>query len=235
MPGQAIELQRLDMRHWRNLSQAGHLRNCCARTEVEKHAVSLDGSRTAIAQLDFHRATSDESRNAINQFRAAAFGVISVYLAQFSDHRAFSPLNSRHVDAQRISLEPELHAAPGQGDYLGGPDQVLAWQAGDVGTGATEQAALYNYRSTTAIAGPCGKFASDSAADNQVVTFPNIRHLIRLPNRMSREIGFAESRLGPARRGSCSFRKCSVRRWRPSRRFHRHPNRRHGRARDPRP
>src|SRR6266404_991884 len=181
MPGQAIKLQRLDMRHWRSLGQGGHFGDCGARTEVEKHAVSLDCSCAAIAQLDFHRATSDESRNAINQFRAAAFGVISVYLAQFSDHRAFSPLNSRHVDAQRISLEPELHAAPGQGDYLGGPDQVLAWQAGDVGTGATEQAALYNYRSTTAIAGPCSKFASDSAADNQVVIFLNVSHLIRLP------------------------------------------------------
>src|ERR1700719_2123507 len=41
----------------------------------------------------------------------------------------------------------------------GGPDQVLAWQAGDVRTGATEQPALYNHRSTTAIAGPCGEFA----------------------------------------------------------------------------
>src|SRR5713101_3542247 len=79
MPGQAIKLQRLDMRHRRSLGQAGHLRNCCARTEVEKDAVSLDGSRTAIAQLDLHCAGSDESRNAIDQFRAAAFGVIAVY------------------------------------------------------------------------------------------------------------------------------------------------------------
>ena len=102
----------------------------------------------------------------------------------------FRRLDSRHVDAQRISLEAELHAAPGQGDYLGGPDQVLAWQAGDVGTGATEQPALYNYRSTTAIAGPCSKFASDSAADNQVVILLNVSHLIRLPDRMSREIPF---------------------------------------------
>src|ERR1700719_5399555 len=46
MPGQAIELQRLDMRHRRSLGQAGHLRNCRARTEVEKDAVSLDGSRS---------------------------------------------------------------------------------------------------------------------------------------------------------------------------------------------
>src|SRR6266481_6582924 len=228
MPWRAIKLQRLDMRHRGSVGQAGHLRNCCARTEVEKDAVSLDCSCATIAKLDFHRAGSDESRNAIDQFRAAAFGVIGVYLAQFSDHRAFSPLNSRHVDAQGISLEPELHAAPGQGDYLGGPDQVLAWQAGDVGTRAAEQPALNDYRSTTAIAGPRGKFASDSAADNQVVIFLNVSHLIRLPDRMSREIGFAESRLGPARRGSCNSRKYSVRRWRPSRRFHRHPNRRHG-------
>src|SRR5271163_4490989 len=162
MPGQAIELQRLDMRHWRNLSQAGHLRNCCARTEVEKHTVSLDCFCATIAPLDFHRATSDESRNAIDQFSAAGFGVILVCLAQLSDHRALAALDRRHVDAQRISLEAELHAASGQGNYLGGPDQVLAWQAGDVGTGATEQPALYNYRSTTAIAGPCGKFAGDS-------------------------------------------------------------------------
>ena len=182
MPGQTIELQRLDMRHWRSLGQAGHFGDCGARPEVEKHAVSLDCSCTAVAKLDFHRATSDESRNAINQFRAAAFGVIGVYLAQFADHRAFAPLNSRHVDAHGISLEPELHAPPGQGDYLGGPDQVLAWQAGDIGTGATEQAALDNYRSTTAIAGPCGEFAGDSTADNQVVILLNVGHLIRLPN-----------------------------------------------------
>src|SRR4029077_17374039 len=124
---------------------------------------------------------------------AAAFGVISVYLTQFSDHRAFSPLNRRHFDAQRISLKPELHAAPGQGDYLGRPDQVLARQAGDVGTRATEQPALDNYRSTTAIAGPCGKFAGNSATDNQVVILLNVGHFIRLPYRTSREIRFAES------------------------------------------
>src|SRR6266481_9568532 len=231
MPWRAIKLQRLDMRHRRSLGQAGHFGDCGARTEVEEHAVSFDSFCATIAQLDFHRATSDESRNAINQFRAAGFGVISVYLTQFSDHRAFSPLNSRHIDAQRISFEPELHAAPGQGDYLGGPDDVLAWQAGDVGTGATEQPALYNYRSTTAIAGPCGKFTSDSAADNQVVILLNVSHLIRLPDRTSREIGFAESRLGRGRRGSCSSRKCSARRSRPSRRSRRHSALRLERAR----
>src|SRR5579864_4799575 len=75
MPGQAIKLQRLDMRHRRSLGQAGHLRNCCARTEVEKDAVSLDGSRATVAKLDFHRARSDESRYAMNQFGAAGFGV----------------------------------------------------------------------------------------------------------------------------------------------------------------
>src|SRR6266446_8641398 len=120
MPGQAIELQRLDMRHWRSLGQAGHLRNCGARTEVEKHAVSLDRFCATIAKLDFHRATSDESRNAIDQFRAAAFGVVLVCSAQLSDHRALAALDGRHIDAQGISLEAELDAAPGQGDYLGG-------------------------------------------------------------------------------------------------------------------
>src|SRR4029077_4097306 len=150
---------------------------------------------------------------------AAAFGVISVYLTQFSDHRAFSPLNRRHFDAQRISLKPELHAAPGQGDYLGRPDQVLAWQAGDVGTRATEQPALHNYRSTTAIAGPCGEFAGDSAAYDQVVILFNLGHLIRLLGLISRGIRVAESPLARARRGSYSSRRCSARRWRPSRRF----------------
>src|SRR5260221_7854777 len=176
------------MGHRRSLGQAGHLRNCRTRTEVEKDAISLDGSRPAIAQLDLHGAGRDESRNAIDQFRAAGFGMLLVCLAQLSDHRALAALDRCHVDAQRISLEPELHAAPGQRNYLGGPDQVLAWQAGDVGTGTTEQPALYNYRSTTAIAGPCGKFPGDSTADNQVVILLNVGHLIRLPDQMSREI-----------------------------------------------
>jgi hypothetical protein len=46
---------------------------------------------------------SDESRNAINQFRAAAFGVISVYLAQFSDHLVAGALSrQRLLGADRI-------------------------------------------------------------------------------------------------------------------------------------
>lgn len=109
-------------------------------------------------------ARSDESRNAIDQFRAAGFGMILAYLAQLPDHRAFAALDSRYVDAQRVSLEPELDAAPGQGDYLGRPDQVLAWQAGDVGTGDAEQPALDDCHATRAVAGPCGKFAGNSAA-----------------------------------------------------------------------
>ena len=63
---------------------------------------------------------------------------------------------------------------------------VLAGQAGDVGTGATEQLALDNHCSTTAVVGPCGKSASDSAADDQVVILLNVGHLIRPPYPMSR-------------------------------------------------
>src|SRR5215472_1940446 len=55
--------------------------------------------------------------------------------------------------------------------------------------------------------------------------------LIHLPNPMSRLIGVAESRLVRARRDSCSSRKCSTRRGRPSRRSRRHSNRRRGRER----
>src|SRR5690349_5717990 len=138
MSRQAIELQRLDMGHWHSLGQAGHFGNRGVRTKVEKHAVAPDGSRAAIAQLDLHRAESDESRDAIDQFRAAGFGVLLVCLAPLSDHRALAPLDGRHVDAQGIRLEAELDAAPGQGDYLGGPDDVLAGQTGDVWTGAAE-------------------------------------------------------------------------------------------------
>src|SRR5580704_2659016 len=166
MVGQTIELQRLDMRHWSSLGQAGHFGDCGARTKVENDAVSLDGSRAAIAQLDLHCAGSDESRNAIDQFRAAGFGAVLVCRAQLPDHRALAALDGRHVNAHRFSLESEFYATPGQGDYLRGPDQVLAGQAGDVGTGATEQPALNDCHSTTAVAGPCGKFAGGSAADN---------------------------------------------------------------------
>src|SRR6266851_5627875 len=60
MPWQAIKLQRLDMRHRGSVGQAGHLRNRCARTKVEKPAVSLDCSCATIAQLDLQCAGSDE-------------------------------------------------------------------------------------------------------------------------------------------------------------------------------
>src|SRR5713226_3807917 len=162
MFGQAIELQRLDMRHRRSLGQTRHFGDCGARSEVEKHAVSLDGSGAAVAEPDLDGARSDESRSAIDQICAAGFSVILVYLAQLSDHRALTVLDGRHVDAHRFSLESEFCAAPRQGYYLGGPDDVLARQAGDVWTRAAEQPALNDCHSTTAIAGPCGKFASDS-------------------------------------------------------------------------
>src|SRR5580700_7911039 len=60
MSGQALKLQYLDMRHWRSFSQARHFRDRGARSEVEKHPVSLDSPRGAVAELELHGARSNE-------------------------------------------------------------------------------------------------------------------------------------------------------------------------------
>src|SRR5215469_191351 len=52
VPRQAIEVERLDMRHWPGLSQARYLRECRARTEVQKDPLSPNGSGTSTVELN---------------------------------------------------------------------------------------------------------------------------------------------------------------------------------------
>lgn len=66
MSRQAIEFQRLDMRHWRSLGEAGHVGNCVARANIGEHAISRERLRAAVAKLDFDSARSNESRDIHN-------------------------------------------------------------------------------------------------------------------------------------------------------------------------
>jgi hypothetical protein len=129
-----------------------------------------------------------------------------MHLAQFFDHHAFAPLDGGHIDAHRFSLQAEFHTAPRQRDDLGGPDHVLAWQAGNVGARAAKQS-TFDYGGSMGVARPRDEFAGYSAADNQVLIPLNVRHLMRLLVLMSPAIRFVENRFGRARRGSCSSRK----------------------------
>ena len=132
-----------------------------------------------------------------------------VHLAQIPDHPALVALDWCRIDPQGISLEAELQAAPGQRDYLDGPGQVLGWQADDVGTGAAEQPALYNYRSRTVIT-PGGEFTGDSAPYIKVVITLNVGYSIGLAGSMCPEIPSSENRSRLARRGSGNSRRYSA-------------------------
>src|SRR5262245_56843865 len=93
------------------------------------------------------------------------------------DHVALALANHCHVDRARLKRPAVFR---GVAHEMGDPrarDLVLAWPAGDVGTGAANPFAFYDSRSPTGFCHvPSDKLAASSAAENQNVILLRLGH-----------------------------------------------------------
>src|SRR5271156_2197415 len=86
----------------------------------------------------------DKTSRTHDQFRPGLFVDVEMHIDQASDHLAFAVAHDRHVDARVLLADAEFFAPVEKRGDLRAVNDVLARQAGDVGTGTADPFALNN-------------------------------------------------------------------------------------------
>ena len=96
-----------------------------------------------------------------------------MHVDQAGHHFTLAITDSRHVDADIVLADSELHAAKEVGSDLGAVNNILARKAGNVGAGATDPFSLDDKGFLSLLGqGPGDELAGLSAAeDDEVVVF----------------------------------------------------------------
>src|SRR5262249_6842782 len=149
MRWQIVKLERLDVRERASGLEPGHTRNRRVRAHVDEHAVADKHPRAAVVQMDLERLRGHEPAGAHDQLGTTRLEVAQVRVNLLIDHGTLSITNGCHIDGDTPRLRAVLGAVAHQRRYLCAIDLVLAGQAVDVGTGATDPATLHDGRPST--------------------------------------------------------------------------------------
>ena len=128
-------------------------------------------------QLDLERLRGHEPAGAHDQLGAARLVVVQMRGDLVVDHAALPAANRRHVDLDSPRLRAVLGAVANQRCDLGALDLVLAGQAVDVGTGATNPSSFHDGRpSPRSRHVPRQELATRATAKNQDFNSFRLRH-----------------------------------------------------------
>src|SRR5262249_17877103 len=122
--------------------EPGYARNGRVRADVDEYAVADQRPPAAVVQLHLERLRAHEPTRAHDELGAARLEAVQLPGDLVVDHVALAVADRRHVDLDTTRPRAELGAVAHQRRDLGAPDLVLAGQAIDVDTGATDPSAL---------------------------------------------------------------------------------------------
>jgi len=161
-------------------NEAGHVRHCRARAQVQEDAITADAAGTAVGQLNVDRSFRDEAGLAHDEFGAAGSVAVEMHLAQAVDHCPLSALYALHVGRRRPEFDSKFGCLPGERANLGGVNNVLARQAGYVRARPADQLPL-NDGGAMAVTRHCPRkiLARFTTADDENVVILDTRHLLR--------------------------------------------------------
>jgi hypothetical protein len=142
MFGKHGEREGFDVGEWGRFGEAGNGFDGSAGAGGEEDAVGTQGARAAVVQGDFNSLFGDEAAEAHHDL-GMAFGVVGEVDLQIAvDQLLAAGVDACHIDAPAAVDHAELGAALEILSYLGAVDDVLAWQAGDVGAGSADALVL---------------------------------------------------------------------------------------------
>ena len=125
---------------------------------VKKNPFASEQPASPFVQLYLNRLRPDESAFAHDQLSATDLVIVKVYCLEVFHHLPLSIPNAVHINGKSARLNAELRPPTEQSGHFGAMNDILAWQASDVGTGAADQLAFYDgsvltflLRSTTAV------------------------------------------------------------------------------------
>ena len=166
--------------------QTGRVGYCRAASEVHENALSCERTFAPIAQCDVNGARCDECAFAEDELIAAILVQgRAIFIEMNPDdtvhHFALAGVNSRHVDGDRPGLDPELPMPANERCDLSGINDILAWQAGHIGTRSADilpiddggPLSFFGHR-------PGRQFAGCAAAQHEDIEFFGWIHVIYL-------------------------------------------------------
>jgi hypothetical protein len=178
VPGQPVQVEELDVSHRPGRGQAGQVGHCRVGAQVQEDAVAADPAGTAAGQFHLDGPRLGEAGVAHDEFGPAGPVPVQVQPAQAVDHDALPVLDALHAGGGRPRFDSEFGGPPGQGAHLGGVDDVLARQAGDVRARPADQLPLHHRRALPFPRhGPGQVLACLAAADHQDVVVLDLSHL----------------------------------------------------------
>jgi hypothetical protein len=164
-----VELQRLHMGERRACPETRDVGDAGAGAEVEEDPLAGDAPGTALGEPDFNGAWRGESAFAEDELHARRGKALAMDLDHAFDHLALAPANVLHPGGGRHGAGAVIGGVPDQLRHPGTLDDILARQAGDVGTGAADQPTLdHHHRATLLRQLPGDVLARLPAAEDDV-------------------------------------------------------------------
>ena len=148
MRGQIIEFERLDMRQRPGRLEAGNVRNCRMRAQVQENPLAGKDARAPFVEVHFDGLGRDETSTPHDQFGATRSVVLQMQFDLAVDHVALALTHRGHVGFDGTCYRAELPRVMRQMRNLRAPDLILARHAGNVGTGPADPAALDDSRTS---------------------------------------------------------------------------------------
>ena len=140
------------------------------RSDVKENLTGRQLTRAAVVQIHLKGFRRYEASTAHDQFSAARAINLQVQRNLALHHLALAPTDRCHVNRDRIGYGAEVPAVTRNVRDLRTRNLVLAWHAGDVGTGAANPPPLHDDGLVPGLRQvPGQKLAASSAAKDQCV------------------------------------------------------------------
>ena len=168
MRRKVVEFQGLDICERPGCCEAGNIGDCRVRSDIDEDLIAGKHARAAVIQVHLDGLRRREAPRAHDQFGAARLIVLHMDCDLGLDHVALALENHSHVDHWRADRPAELRGVAHEMRDPRARNLVLAWHAGDVGTGAPDPSALYDGSSSSGLRHvPSQELATGSTAKDQ--------------------------------------------------------------------
>src|SRR5262245_57330211 len=168
-----IELQRFNVRQRHRFQKSWNRLQRCACTGVNDYVLAAECTRATVVERHFDGFWRNKPSCAHNKLRATLAVIFEMDVDQILNHLPFAFAHSTHIDSNVLLADAKFLATEEERSHLRAVDDVLAWQAGDVGARTTHVSALDDdYALARLRGGPRDELAADATAENnEIVMF----------------------------------------------------------------
>src|SRR5262245_34163178 len=121
-----------------------NVRDCCARPQVEKDAITAHRPPASVVQVHLNCPGSHKPRFPSNQISSRRLETIEVKLNLALDHLSFAAQDAFHIRRYGPCLDAVFRAVTGEPDSFRAANDILAGEAGNVRTRSADVLPLHH-------------------------------------------------------------------------------------------